>query len=463
MVQLIDLARLHLDEANPRHEPVSGERKLIAAVLGKEGAKTLRLAADIAAFGLSPIDIALVMANGDGTYTVLEGNRRLTSLKLLEDPSLAPDPSYEAKFRALKAAMKVPPITQLMCHEVADRAEAQHWLVLRHAGEAEGASVVDWDSEASTRFFGKSGTQTALALLIIDGLTAAHPANTKLVADLDKIRRGKPTTLGRLPKDGKVRALLGITEADPLTSSRMTSAELTDVWQHVAADIAAGTKTVSDLKRSDQMTAYLKPFLPAHLQTAAAAPSGPAATNPGPTAPGAPAPASLVTPAPAPPGTSPLAPVLPPPVKPKLPRLFEGVQINKLGHRVQKVLRETYDLNVDDFTNASAVMIRVTVELAVDQVFEARGWAKTVTSKGHTRDKTLEAKITECLAALDPSGKAMTFQKLRSTFTQKDGIFSVSTMNAFVHSPHSHPIPSELRTMALNFAPFLAALDSLVP
>jgi hypothetical protein len=128
------------------------------------------------------------------------------------------------------------------------------------------------------------------------------------------------------------------------------------------------------------------------------------------------------------------------------------------------VLREVYDLDVDRFPNASAVMVRVVVELAVDAVFDAKGWAKSVLTKsGHQEQKSLATKITECLDALDPSGKANQFQALRSNLTVKDGMFSVTSMNAVVHNPYFQLMPSDLRKMAQNFTPFLAALDSLVP
>jgi hypothetical protein len=136
--------------------------------------------------------------------------------------------------------------------------------------------------------------------------------------------------------------------------------------------------------------------------------------------------------------------------------------MNKLGHRVQKVLHETYQLDVESFPNAAAVMVRVTVELAVDAVFDKKAWDKTITLNGRTKSKTLVEKINETLRALDTSGKATKYQKLRSTLNQKDGMFSVTSMNAVVHNQHFNPIPSELRTMALNFTPFLASLDDFV-
>jgi hypothetical protein len=482
----IEVANLRLDEENPRHDYVSGERELIAALfVGIDGPKIVKLAEHIVANGMSPTDNAIVISNGDGTFTVVEGNRRVAAVKLLTDPSLAPTKTLEATFNRLKTAMRAPVIA-ISAVEMPDREAARPWILLRHDGEAKGASVVQWDTVQKQRFTGKSGTQTALALLVIDGLKAADPTNTKLAADLDKIKQSKSTTLGRLIKDGPVRELLGITKADPVASARLTEAELTEVWSKVAADLAAGAKNVTDLKRSEQMQSYVAGLLPGHLKPAAPAPSAPATPSPvtptpatpppAPVAPPIAAPASVApTPVDNPPSTSGASPTqpagavpapsptAPDPTKPKAAPLFTGIKIDKLGPRVQQVLWELFKLDVEQFPNASAVMVRVLVELAVDRVFELKGWPKSVPKNGRDVEKSLLTKITECLAALDPSGKDNKFKVLRATVNQKDGMFSVSTMNGVVHNPYFSPVPSDLRKMVQNYTPFLAALDTLVP
>lgn len=482
----IEIANLRLDEENPRHDYVSGERELIAALFqGLGGAKIVKLAEHIVANGMSPTDNAIVISNGDGTFTVVEGNRRVAAVKLLADPSLAPSKGHEATFRRLRAAMSTP-VTAISAVEVKDRETARPWILLRHDGEAEGASVVGWNTVQKQRFTGKSGTQTALALMVIDALKAADPTNEKLTALLGKITERKSTTLGRLIMNAPVRTLLGITKSDPVTSTRLSQSELTEVWSKIAADLAAGAKNVSDFKRSEQMQTYVAGLLPAYLKPAVArpiespatSPVTPSATKPAPPPSVAPVLAEpLVVPTPvpnpalvpeaaaalAPSGGSAPDPTAPSPTRPKSEPLFGGVQLNKLGVRVQGVLFEVYKLDVEQFPNSSAVMVRVLVELAVDAVFDRKGWSKAeIVKSGHLVDKKLAAKIKECLAALDPSGKDSRFQALRTTLTQKDGMFSVTTMNAVVHNPYFLPVPRDIRKMAQNYTPFLAALDTLV-
>ena len=117
-----------------------------------------------------------MLEQDDGSYVVLEGNRRLTAVKLLADPSLASTPAYKRQFETLKERMKGP-ILEMPCAEVQNRDEAKHWLELRHQGEAGGRAVVRWDAEASTRFFKRPGTQGQRGVSFIDALKDAYPAN----------------------------------------------------------------------------------------------------------------------------------------------------------------------------------------------------------------------------------------------------------------------------------------------
>src|SRR5437868_3974152 len=86
-VLLIDLL---LDGENPRlPEPNKGQRAVLQELAAHQGKKLLALAKDIEKHGLNPSDLPIVMPVGGGdakTFCVLEGNRRLTALKALDNP-----------------------------------------------------------------------------------------------------------------------------------------------------------------------------------------------------------------------------------------------------------------------------------------------------------------------------------------------------------------------------------------
>ncbi|MDR1921318.1 MAG: ParB N-terminal domain-containing protein [Candidatus Adiutrix sp.] len=87
------LDQLHLDPRNPRltEEVRSGGEEAIIEWMLKDG-NIIELMASISATGYSDAEPVLVAPNPDervGGYIVVEGNRRLTAVKLLNDPSKA--------------------------------------------------------------------------------------------------------------------------------------------------------------------------------------------------------------------------------------------------------------------------------------------------------------------------------------------------------------------------------------
>ena len=95
---------LSLDSQNPRIPEFGGAptvRQIIAALIEYED--VLELAKSIVQFGgLYPSE-ALICVEENGEKVIVEGNRRLAALKLLDSPDVAPE-GYVAKFRAQKGA-----------------------------------------------------------------------------------------------------------------------------------------------------------------------------------------------------------------------------------------------------------------------------------------------------------------------------------------------------------------------
>ena len=101
------LSELRLDENNYRTGPVSSQRAAIDAIIADQGPKLVNLAKDILEMrGLSPGEPLWVYRDtASGTYVVVEGNRRVTALKLMDNPLLADGSTVEKDFRALAARL----------------------------------------------------------------------------------------------------------------------------------------------------------------------------------------------------------------------------------------------------------------------------------------------------------------------------------------------------------------------
>ncbi|MBK8548081.1 MAG: ParB N-terminal domain-containing protein [Saprospiraceae bacterium] len=89
----MDIADLHINIENPRFEMVGNQREAIKTMIEDQGEKLAKLAEDITNEGLNPGDPIFVTKHEKqpNQYNVLEGNRRVTALKLLENPDLIPE------------------------------------------------------------------------------------------------------------------------------------------------------------------------------------------------------------------------------------------------------------------------------------------------------------------------------------------------------------------------------------
>lgn len=131
--QLIQVSKLHLNLANPRHEPVQSEEEAIAALCDNE--LIAELAKDIVQRGsLSPLEVlGVVPMDGlPGHYVSVEGNRRTCALIIANDPSRAPE-SVRPQLRALSSRAQLP--KEVKAFVFKSEAEAQQWIQLRHLGQ----------------------------------------------------------------------------------------------------------------------------------------------------------------------------------------------------------------------------------------------------------------------------------------------------------------------------------------
>ena len=115
VIRTIKLTSLFVNTENYRFEPLSSQKEAIDKMIEDQGDKLYSLVDDIVTNGLSPVDLIIVTPNEDSNkYVVLEGNRRITSLKLLNNPTLIDDKysPLRKKFQKLHFLYLQPIITQ---------------------------------------------------------------------------------------------------------------------------------------------------------------------------------------------------------------------------------------------------------------------------------------------------------------------------------------------------------------
>lgn len=203
--QTVALSRLHLDSHNPRHDVTEDEPLIIEQLVRAE--QILPLTEDICERGLSPLErlAAIPHPTLDGHFVMVEGNRRLCSLKLLRDPAKASAADRKA-FK--KLADRKPALPRSL--EIAvfpNRDVANQWIALKHGGQQGGIGTKSWTASQSSRFknsLANVARPNSLALAVLDYSVDAGILTTEQRAGIAL------TTVTRYLTNPVVRSALGL-------------------------------------------------------------------------------------------------------------------------------------------------------------------------------------------------------------------------------------------------------------
>ncbi|MFW9873905.1 MAG: hypothetical protein ACFFG0_12430 [Candidatus Thorarchaeota archaeon] len=444
----IELASLLIDTNNPRlEEVIRNQRDAIRAIASNQKEKLVILAGDIVEFGLNPSDYPIVIPFEEDIdrYLTIEGNRRVATIKILENPELISgvvSTKIVDRFKKLSKKYLKSPIVSVNCILYESREEAEHWITLRHTGENKGAGIVKWGGAEIARFRERAGKKEP-SLQILDFLEKEGA--------LSKQTRNKVpiTSLRRIIGTPYVRTKLGIDLIDGKIQTRYENDEIINGIKRIVEDLATGIKTVKDIYRKEDRIRYIDEISAHYL---------PNTTKPST-------------------DFRPLDSEIPSsekenkkkiiqPSSYKRPTLIPRGTALEIGDvRINNIYHELRKLKIDIFANAISVLFRVFLELSLDwYIIEKKleVTKKTRTLKGADAiDATLRQKL---LAVHDymKDQRMLTKQQLSpvNRAAQKDSFFAsdVYALNAYVHNNNFSPSPGDLRVAWDNLQPFIEAI-----
>lgn len=426
----VPVGQLLLDLENPRYGEVHSQAEAMKAIIEHQGQKLVNLAEHIAMNGMNPADLPLVMSKGKN-FIVLEGNRRLAAIRLLERPALAAGTTWHAAFNKLAAEHEAP--QTIDCSLMADRDEARPWILLRHAGESGGVGPVPWGVAERERFEPRPGTQAFKGLAFIEAAKGAYPDDAELHANLDKIRDERPSTLGRVLNNADFKKRVGTVTNDGQFIARFSAAALQQLARKIAEDFAHHV-SVSTVKSKAQQKSYIDD-LPVPNDTEAL---------PGP----APLDSAPVKSSGGKGGGKPK-----PKPQPKQNRVLRDLDLSNLSARTRDVLAEVRNLDIEKLPNTASIMMRAVLELAVGDYLDQKGIKKA---------KEFKDRVRRALKDVDPTEKDKKWQPIRTGLQDASSLHSVSTLHAFVHHGSYHPTAGDVRNIAANWKPFVQALNDLL-
>ena len=427
----ISIADLLLDEENPRLDtPNQGQRETIRAMADFQGNRLQVLAKDIVDHGLDPSDLFIVMELENRRYVVLDGNRRVTALKTLENPDIVNGAVSSAVLGALKrlsGQYHSDPTDAVLCIVVRDRAEADHWIELKHTGYQDGAGPLRWGPDEGARFRARTGGQ-------VDAETQALNFLQRR-GEIDQEFRSKvpTTTFRRLLRTPTVRQKIGVDWKDGTLEIKGPEEAVATALLHIAQDLANGKVTVRDLNLLAGRVRYVE-SLPAEVLSAAQAlGAGKAADTTSQQRSSNNRRANRVR-----------------------DRLIPGnVALNVSDPRIQDIEKELKRLSLQQYPNAVSVLFRVFLELSADAYIEETGLS------GVNEDSQLGSKLLAVTRDLVAKKKLAPQQaKVARRAAQRDSYLgpSITGMNQYVHNKHLFPAPSDLRADWDNLQPWFKAV-----
>jgi hypothetical protein len=450
MAELRDIMtnNLLVDIENPRlPEEHDSQFAAIRAMLGIEATKTLALAQAIATEGFSPFERLFVTPSSDSPnrFIVLEGNRRLTALKLLAEPKLGQDvltPAQQKKVKAWSDDYRARgEVKTIECLIFAAREDASLWIERRHMGDQGGVGIVRWGATEAARFNARRRGKRSRELQVLDFVTT----HAKLDDDTrGRIRNVSITNLKRLISDEAVRKAVGLEiAADGALTTRHSEEDTVKPLLRIISDLAHEKIKVKDIYTSSDRKKYLRK-ISAELPKAA---------------PELPIPAPLATAAPAATSAkhSAIGARRNAVQRVRKALIPSSCAMNIKNPKLLQIYRELRTLDIVDYSNAAAVLFRVFVELSIDHYIEQN----KLMPPSQADNCKLRDKLKKSADSLESSGKLLRDQAKAARAAAQDQQLlhtSVTTMHQYVHNKFFSPKPSDLRSSWDNLQPFLEAV-----
>ncbi|MDO8532889.1 MAG: hypothetical protein Q7T26_12140 [Dehalococcoidia bacterium] len=429
----IRVADLLVDEENPRlTQPNKGQRETLRALASYQGRKLQKLAEDILTNRLDPSELTMVMpAGGDkdkGRYIVLDGNRRLTVLKALENPELLVDAvpaSVVTAIRKLSQLYQQAPLDSIPCVVFKGRPEADHWIELRHAGEREGAGLLRWGTEERGRFNARRGGRLDIRIQALDFLEKRGDITPEF-------RRLIPTTTyKRLLDDTAVQAKVGIGFEDGKLVLLRSDEQVAKVLLHIAKDIESHGTKVTQVYYKPQRVAYAN-GLPKDIVVAKAADANTAQA-----------------------GTQ--KPAVARKIKPRDNLIPYDCVLNVTDPRIQEIETELRRLSLENYPNAISVLFRVFFELSADSYIDRAGITMPDKAQFGTKVQGVTSDLVAHKKLIKQQAKPVNKACQKNSYLGP----SITLMHDYIHNQYMFPAPSDLRADWNSLQPWFAAVWSL--
>lgn len=418
-IRKLALGALIVNRANDRHGELENETAAIAWLFNERETHMRNLTKDIVEQG-EIYEYPLVSPDRS-KFIVFDGNRRVTCLKLLDDPRRAPTTELQVFFRDQKALWKGTFPEEISCQVETDRDRIDEILFRRHTGSQSGVGQSTWDDRMKATFIMRTGKA--------GGPSIADEIEKRLAdADLLPSRRKIPrSTLNRLLSAEPFRHRVGISMKNGRFHFTHDETQSLTALARIAKDMAERSLVLGDIWDIDGKQSYLD-----RLEREGLLPNKKANATI----------AEPATPLEKSAKVKPSAKAKPTIRTTLIPQKnFDLSWPGRLQrhHRIWEELQ--FHLDLRTHPNAISVLMRVLIELAVEN------YIKEAQVAVYENDK-LATRLEKAGLHLQAAGKIDAKQiEVLKKFKQGDKLVSADTLNKYVHSTNFAPSPEHLTSI----------------
>lgn len=445
--QDIETRLLDVDAENFRIGDFDNPREAYTAMIEEEGSDLANLAEDIVEHGLSLGDLFYVVPNPDHAkhFIVVDGNRRFTSLKLLEKPVLADGTPVHRKFVALSKQYQKRPIRKISAVVFADKEEAMPWIRRRHQ-DLGGRGTSQWKGAATGRADAFGGHVRASR-----AVTTFVKAHGQLSPALERVLSTRTTNLDRVLQMPYMKAALGVAigKDGVVEFANGNQASGLDLLMRMLRAMGSAKFNVNDIRWAQDRKDFIDTFgrhnvLPADNT----ATGGSGSPKPGKAAAKKTSKATKRATLQA--------------DRKQLALKGRDAVLAVRDDRLLELYDEAGKLDPARLPNAASMLTRVFLELSTDHLLNKKvPLTQFHKDKGrkHWRDKgiTLEEKIVTALKHLDPAGNAPSLKQVRQ-FRDKGAIHSLEALHDFMHGLQAKPDAAEVKRVWERWHPYFEQL-----
>lgn len=456
---------LLLDPDNPRIGSVNSQAEALEAIVRLDPNHFRTMMQSIVDNGLDPGDSLYIIQEaeeGEG-YTVVDGNRRLAALKVLNEPAVlqGTDLGDTITKRLAKVAegFDAASADLISCVLFDSRTEADEWILRRHGRGMEGEARIPWGSLEIQRFQKDRS--------ILDVIDFVERNSTFSDDDWGHIRaeiEAKPSVLGRFLESKKGRDWLGLSSKDENGERIPMFSQPPKFVLDVLTTIFDGIHAKSINSRTHNKASEIESYfdaLPSDLHPKNKSPKSPVAFRDAEVKDGAVRPRQKKGSG----GPTTTKPAKGKTTKSKAPRSTLAPSRHNFAQpntsKGQALVREASRLRVGDTPLAAAFVLRAFLQHTLEQYMTDEGmpmWENN--AKGTSVQLNLSQKAERVIQHLVQNKKATgtDLRGVKRTLTGKTDPASIQALNDYHHDKYDVPAADVLRNAWDTAEPLFVAI-----